>query len=394
MIDHKTGDSAMETKGRILIIDDDEGIRKGCCRVLQPQEYSVETADSFRVGLQKIQDGQYDLILLDVMMPDGQGVDLLEPILARDPEAVSILITGYATVELAVEAIKRGAYDFIAKPFTAQMLLMTVEQGLQKRRLSMEARRLQDIERQAAELAQAKEQAERLQEFKSTFATLVAHELRAPVGASQSLVRTLLHGLAGDLNEKQTDILKRVELRLDALLALVNDLLTLAASKSLEAEKPLQPVSVRSVLQHVLERFQDTAMEKQVTLQNLIPDQNLTVQATEDGLDTILSNLLGNAIKYTPSGGSVRVEVAVKNNCVSVSVIDTGIGISGNDLAQLGNEFFRAQNAKQQGFPGTGLGLSIVKTFVQRFGGEMEIKSLEGEGTTVMINLPRLEEGV
>jgi len=384
----------METKGRILIIDDDEGIRKGCCRVLQPQEYSVETADSFRVGLQKIQDGQYDLILLDVMMPDGQGVDLLEPILARDPEAVSILITGYATVELAVEAIKRGAYDFIAKPFTAQMLLMTVEQGLQKRRLSMEARRLQDIERQAAELAQAKEQAERLQEFKSTFATLVAHELRAPVGASQSLVRTLLHGLAGDLNEKQTDILKRVELRLDALLALVNDLLTLAASKSLEAEKPLQPVSVTSVLQRVLERFQDTAMEKQVTLQSLIPDQNLTVQATEDGLATILSNLIGNAIKYTPSGGSVRVEVAVKNNCVSVSVIDTGIGISGNDLAQLGNEFFRAQNAKQQGYPGTGLGLSIVKTFVQRFGGEMEIKSLEGEGTTVMINLPRLEEGV
>jgi two-component system sensor histidine kinase/response regulator len=382
----------METKGRILIIDDDEGIRKGCCRVLQPENYLTETAESFRDGLQKVQEGQYDLILLDVMMPDGQGVDLLEPILARDPETVTILITGYATVELAVEAIKRGAYDFIAKPFTAQMLLMTVEQGLQKRRLSIEAKRLQDIERQAAQLVQEKEQAERLQEFKSTFATLVAHELRSPIGASQSLVRTLLHGLAGGLNEKQSDILKRVELRLDSLLALVNDLLTLAASKSLENEKPLQPVNVTAVLQGVLDRAQDEAAAKQVTLKGSLLDQAVTVQATVEGLVTILSNLIGNAIKYTPAAGSVQIEMTLKDDCVSISVADTGIGISGKDLSQLGDEFFRAQNAKQQGFPGTGLGLSIVKTFMQRFGGDMEIKSSEGEGTTVMINLPRLEE--
>src|SRR5512142_1304119 len=158
----------MDTKGRILVIDDEEGIRKGCARVLQPLGYAIDTATGFQDGLQKIQAGQFDVVLLDVIMPDGRGIDLLEPIRQRDSEAVAILITGYATVELAVDAIKRGAYDFISKPFTAQLLLMTVEQGLQKRRLSLETRRLQAVEKQVAELEQARQQAERLLGFKSS----------------------------------------------------------------------------------------------------------------------------------------------------------------------------------------------------------------------------------
>src|SRR5512144_696853 len=189
----------MDIKGRILIIDDEEGIRKGCIRVLHPAGYDIDAAASFQDGLQKIKAGQFDLVLLDVMMPDGRGIDLLEPIQQSDPDAVAVLITGYATVELAVDAIKRGAYDFISKPFTAQMLLMTVEQGLEKRRLSREARRAQVLETQYAEILQAREQAERLSEFKSSFATMVAHELRAPVGAAQTLVRTVTRGLAGEL---------------------------------------------------------------------------------------------------------------------------------------------------------------------------------------------------
>jgi two-component system sensor histidine kinase/response regulator len=378
----------MQTKGSILIIDDEEGICKGCCRILRPQGYATDTAANFRDGLQKIQQGQFDLILLDVLMPDGQGINLLEPILKRDPETVPILITGYATVELAVQAVKRGAYDFISKPFTAQMLLMTVEQGLQKRNLSIEAKRLQHIETQATELARAKAEAERLHEFKSSFATTVAHELRAPVGAIQSLVRVLLRGLAGELNEKQNEILNRVEIRLDSLLDLINDLLTLAASKSLEAEKPLQPVNLKRVIQHVFEHFNDAAMEKQITLKYSIPEQGITVQATEEGLGTILDNLVGNAIKYTLAGGLVKVEVLSEQDSMLINVVDTGIGIPAEDLPHIGNEFFRARNAHQRNIAGTGLGLSIVKAFMQKFGYQLEIRSQEGEGTTFSFNIP------
>jgi two-component system, sensor histidine kinase and response regulator len=378
----------MDIKGKILIIDDEEGVRKGCCRVLQPTGYVTETAASFHEGLQKIREEQFDLILLDVMMPDGQGIDLLEPILEQDPEAVPVLITGYATVELAVDAIKRGAYDFISKPFTAQMLLMTVEQGMQKRHLSLETKRLESVEREATALAEAKEQAEKLSEFKSTFVNIVAHELRSPVGATQSLIRTLLRGLAGELNEKQTELLKRVEIRLNDLLALINDLLTLAASKSVSAEKPLQAVKINSMLERLVERVAQDIADKQIKLNYCPPNLYLTVQATEDGLETILSNLIGNAIKYTSTGGSIRMEAGEQDRYCTLTVTDTGIGIPQEDLAHLGEEFFRAKNAYESHIPGTGLGLSIISELVKQFGGQINFQSQEGQGTTVLLKLP------
>jgi two-component system, sensor histidine kinase and response regulator len=382
----------METKGRILIIDDEEGIRKGCMRVLHPAGYEIEAAATFHEGLEKIQAGGFDLVLLDVMMPDGRGIDLLEPIRQRDPDAVAVLITGYATVELAVDAIKRGAYDFIAKPFTAQMLFMTVEQGLEKRRLSTEARRLRAVQAQFAELEQARDQAEKLSELKSRFATMVAHELRAPIGASQSLVKTVLRGLAGELNPKQSELLGRVEVRLDTLLKLVNDLLTLAASKSLAQEKPLAPVNIQAVVERVLQTYGDQAAAKGVSLQQVAAPFNGEICATEDGLETIVGNLVCNAVKYTPAGGSVRVELKSEGEweCAVLSVADTGIGIPEPELARIGDEFFRGSNARAENIEGTGLGMSIVRELLNRFSAQIDINSQAGRGTSVTLRFPLL----
>ena len=382
----------MDLKGKILVIDDEVGIRKGCRRVLEPAGFSVETAASFREGLQKIQQESFDLILLDVMMPDGRGIDLIGPILERDPETVTVIITGYATVELAVETIKRGAYDFISKPFMADVLLMTVEQGLEKRRLSLEARRLQTIEQQAAELTRARDQAEKLNEFKSSFATMVAHELRSPVSGAQSLVRTLSRGLAGEVNPQQKEMLVRIETRLDFLLSLINDLLTLAASKSLETDKPLERVNVEVVLKTVLDRFADEAKNKQIALNHSTPGHELTVSAQENGLDSIMRNLIGNAIKYTPEKGTVTVDVLVEGECALLRVKDTGIGIPADELSHLGEEFFRAKNAHAAGVPGTGLGMSIVKQYVEQYQGQIGVESEVGKGTTFTVRLPLWKE--
>ena len=128
-------------------------LREGCRRVLEAEGYTVQTAATGREGERKACESPFDLVLLDVMMPDVRGVDLLAPIHAQDPDIVCIIITGYATVELATQAIKAGAYDFVSKPFTSDLLLMTVSQGLERRRLSLEAKRLQAYEREAKELA-------------------------------------------------------------------------------------------------------------------------------------------------------------------------------------------------------------------------------------------------
>ena len=194
------------------------------------------------------------------------------------------------------------------------------------------------------------------------------------------------------MSAQQTEVLSRVETRLDFLLHLINDLLALAASKSLDDEKPLQPVPVQAVLQRVLDRFAEEARGKPVGIKLTLPAEPLLVRASEDGLDSILRNLIGNAIKYTPAAGCVSVDCETDGVDVILRVADTGIGISKEDLAHIGEEFFRAKNAHLQGIPGTGLGMSIVKQYVDRFEGEMSIASEEGHGTTFTIKLPLWRE--
>jgi signal transduction histidine kinase len=374
-------------KTRILVIDDETGIRQGCCRVLQPQGFMVETADNFQAGLRKIKEGSFDLVLLDVMLPDGRGIDLLEPIRERDPETVSIIITGYATVELAVDTIKKGAYNFISKPFTADMLLMTINQGLEKRRLSLEAKRLQAVERETVELTRARDEAERLNEFKSSFLQIAAHELRSPVSGAQSLVRTLLHGLAGELKPQQSELLSRVEIRLNFMLNMINDILTLASSKSIDIERPLEEVQVQPVIRQVAESFTEEAKNQQVTIKVSVPGKPATAKATKDGLDTVMSNLVCNAIKYSKPGGTVEIKMEKVPEYVNISVSDAGIGIPEEDIPHIWDEFFRAKNAHLAGITGTGLGLSIVKQLVDRFGGQVGVVSSLGKGTTFTVSL-------
>jgi two-component system, sensor histidine kinase and response regulator len=326
-------------------------------------------------------------VLIDVMLPDGRGIDLLKPIRERDPETVSIIITGYATVELAVDTIKKGAYNFISKPFTADMLLMTVNQGLEKRHLSLETKRLQTIEREAVELARARDAAEKLNEFKSSFLQVAAHELRSPVSGAQSLVRTLLHGLAGELKPQQSELLSRVEIRLNFMLNMINDILTLASSKSIEIDRPLEALQVKPVLQRVIDAFAEEAKNQQVVVKFSAPGKSIPVLATEYGLNMVFRNLIGNAIKYSKQGGTVEVAVQMEDEVVKISVADTGIGIPEEDIPHLGDEFFRARNAHLEGITGTGLGLSIVKQYVNRFGGHLDVLSSLGKGTTFKVSL-------
>ena len=146
------------------------------------------------------------------------------------------------------------------------------------------------------------------------------------------------------------------------------------------------------MLQHVLERFTEEARSKPVEVKQSLPAEPLVVRASEDGLDSILHNLIGNAIKYTPAGGFVRVECSSDGEDVVLRVADTGIGISKEDLVHIGEEFFRAKNAYLQGFPGTGLGMSIVKQYVNRFDSQMSIESEAGKGSTFTIKLPLWRE--
>ncbi len=374
----------METN--ILVIDDELGIRQGCRRALEPQGFIVETAATLREGRHKIQAGDFDLVLLDVMLPDGRGIDLLAPIHEKDPDLICVIITGYATVELAVEAIKRGAYDFISKPFTSDLLLMTVRQGLERRRLSLEAKRLQAIEREAAELARAKEELERLDRFKTTFTLTVAHELRAPLTALQSFLLSMLKGYVPP--DQQQRILQRAIDRAQELLDLVDDLLNLAAVKG-EQEITIQrhTLSLADSLETVFPLLKAQAEEKGVTC-TLELRQRPLVEAHHDQMTQLWTNLLSNAIKYTPPGGQVRAILEEQEGWAVGTVEDTGIGIAPEDQARIFEEFYRTPQAKAMEARGTGLGLPLVKQIVEGHGGTIEVESAPEKGSRFTFRLP------
>lgn len=228
---------------------------------------------------------------------------------------------------------------------------------------------------------------------RAQFVQIVTHELRAPVSGAQSLLRVMLRGLAGEVSPQQQDILGRLSRRLDILMSLINDLLDLAASKTTALKEPLYPVSLIPVIQQVVDHLKDEARAKDVTLHFDAPSQTFQVSATEQGLSRIFTNLIGNAIKYTLSGGTVAVVAVEQASYLSIIVEDNGIGIPGDELPHLWEEFFRASNVKQSNIIGTGLGLSIVKHTVERYGGRVGVRSVEGQGTTFTVTLPLLRQG-
>jgi signal transduction histidine kinase len=223
---------------------------------------------------------------------------------------------------------------------------------------------------------------------KAQFIQVATHELRSPVAVAQSLVRSVLQGYAGEMTKKQADVFGRISRRLDFLESLVNDLLDLAASKAPELAEEEGPTLLNAAVGRAVLLFQPRAEEKGVTLTHEGCCDLMAVWGTEGGLDRVFTNLISNAVKYTPPGGSVTVTVRQVDGHAQVEVADTGIGIPEKALAHLFEEFYRAPNAKASGEVGTGLGLAIVKDLVERYGGRIEVQSEIDAGSVFIVTFP------
>ncbi|MGC8779380.1 MAG: sensor histidine kinase [Anaerolineae bacterium] len=241
-------------------------------------------------------------------------------------------------------------------------------------------RRLLEAEQKVAEL-------ERLEAAQAQFMHVATHELRSPVAVAQTLVRNVLKGYVGTITEKQHHVFSRISAQLDHLENLINDLLDLAASRSPSAER-VEPVAVNGPVGRAVLLWQPRAEEKGVDLVYRACREEIVVLAAEDGLDRIMVNLVGNAVKYTPAGGQVTVGLCQTGDEVFVTVADTGIGIPPEALPNLFQEFYRAPNARAANIAGTGLGLAIVKRLVELYHGTITVESEVGRGTTFTVIFP------
>ena len=370
---HDTEMCATSAETRILVIDDEETMRDSCTQVLTKEGYRVEVASDGRTGLSKTQEMALDLALVDLKMPGMGGMEILEAIREMDPTIVPIVITGYATVTSAVEAMKRGAYDFLPKPFTPDELRLVVKRGLEKRRL----------EQETAALRAEKER------MKRNFVTLVSHELRSPLVAVEQYLAVLGEGILDEEPAKQKKVLSRVRERVKELLTLVHEWLDISRIEAGRIVEKFEPLDLGAVLDEAAERMRGLAEPGRITIEISVPDDPGTMEGDREALNHLFGNLIGNAIKYNREEGRVHIRLEEDENDFVATVSDTGVGIPPEGLPFIFDEFFRVKTRETRKLTGSGLGLSLVKKIVEAHKGRIKVSSELGQGTTFTVILPK-----
>src|SRR5262245_4566639 len=228
----------------------------------------------------------------------------------------------------------------------------------------------------------------RLESLRRELVANVSHELKTPLSAIKGYAETLRLGAVND-PEHNLHFIQRIEEQTDRLHQLILDILQIARIESGEQAFELENVSVAEVIRESADQFIETAAAKEVELCTELPTDSLAVYADEEGVRTILSNLLDNAIKYSSAGGRVIVRAPSNAVAVTLEVTDTGIGIADKDLARIFERFYCVDKARSRELGGTGLGLSIVKHLAQAMGGNVSVESQLGRGSTFRVELPR-----
>jgi len=373
----------------ILVIDDEVGMREGCRRALTPHGYRVSTAEHGPEGLRKLREQPFDLILVDAMMPGMSGLELLERIREHDPEIVCVMITGYATVDLATQALKQGAQQFLPKPFTADELLSVVRRALDERERLLSLREQQEREEETLQLERARQEMAKLDAIASRFMLVVVHELRNPAGVIKNYLQMMRAGYVDD--DEWDEYLEKLDLRAGQLLAMLDDLLELANLKSRQSAPRLEPVAVADVLEAVVGGLRPAAEAKGLDLGIQIQARP-AMMAQRAHLQSLWSHLVDNAIRYT-TDGEIRVTLAEEDGQLRGTVSDTGIGVSDEEVTRIFQEFYRADSAREVVTLGTGLGLPIVDQIVKLYGGSIRVDSAPGRGSTFTVILPLAAPG-
>ena len=291
---------------RVLVVDDELGIREGCRRTLAAHDFQVEVAENGPAGLARLREGHFDVLLLDAMMPGMSGLEVLQHARKIAPDLICILITGYATVELAVQAMREGAQDFIAKPFTSELLLRVINRELERLHLKREAERAVLLEEQNRELSRVTAEMSKLAAIESRFMLTMVHVLRAPVAVLQNSLQLIRKGYVPD--EGQPAFLERAEQRAGELLTILDDVLLLSQLKQDLHKHRTETVSVAGVLETVAAGLEEEADERQIELCVEIADSPALVAQTEH-IRALWLNLLSNAVRYTPAGGRITIRL-------------------------------------------------------------------------------------
>jgi signal transduction histidine kinase len=364
---------------QILLVEDNAGDVR-----LLHEMFTEERADSFELthclrmseAERHLAKGGVDIVLLDMGLPDGHGLDSVRRAHAAAPGVPMIVLTGLDDEALAAEAMKEGAQDYLIKgQIENRALPRALRHAIERHRMQTETDliRIQQIQ------------------FKDEFLSHVSHELRSPLSAIRQFATILLDGLAGELQTEQQEYMGIVLKNVKQLQSMISDLLAVTRVQVGKLVIELQRTSVADAIAYAIDTLQGAATAKGITLCFDIASGLRSVYADPTRIRQILIILVDNAIKFTPANGEVRVQARVFDKDPSLIVLevsDSGCGISPDMTERIFERLFQTSDPSLEGHKGLGLGLYICKDLVTRQGGQIWAKSTPEEGTVFSVTLP------
>jgi two-component system, sensor histidine kinase and response regulator len=366
-------ENVMKNSPKILIVDDEDAFRMLLAATLEDEGFEVTTAPDGERALELINDHTFDLALLDVRMPGIDGMEVLQKIRQNSPTTDCIMLTGFQDIELAVNAIKKGAKDFLGKTQSVDELLLRINNVLRAHRAEAH-----------------------ITEVQQDYTSKLMHDLLSPLHSLQSAIDFLEQGLGGPVTDLQKKVLLEINSMLGSMDALLNDMIDLSLFESGRIDIQKIPSNIDELIPSVCARFKPQISVKHITL-NLNIEKNIPTIAVDPArIEQVTNNLLDNAVKYTPENGTITVSVSnriedVDNKpveFVEVSVADTGQGIGPAELPFVFDKYKEVLTGKSSEKKTTGLGLAICRSIIDAHHGNMYAASEVGKGSTFRFLLP------
>jgi signal transduction histidine kinase len=352
-------------KPHILVVDDEMGPRESLKMILNPY-YNVHVAERGGQAVELLGKFPLDLVTLDLKMPGLSGIHVLEKLKEYDPDIEAIIITGYGSLDTAIEGLRLGAFDYISKPFDVNHILSLVRRG---------------IERRSAKT--------KLRQVKADFLSNVSHELRTPLSVVVGFVYLLLNQVIGKLSNEQQKVLETVYRNSEELLELIDNVLWMTSLNAGDAAATVERFDAREIVREAVNRYERILHEKGLVLSVELTDGGMFIFSDRSKVERIFQNVLNNAIKFTSQGEiKVKAHLTADRSNIEFEVTDTGIGIEKNKMDSIFEPFQQVDMSSHRSFSGLGLGLTVARRMVELIGGTLEISSEAGKGTRVLMRFP------
>ncbi|OQA00944.1 MAG: Sensor histidine kinase RcsC [Bacteroidetes bacterium ADurb.Bin408] len=312
-----------------------------------------------------------DIVLLDNQLPGISGIEVLDDIRKKDLDVSVMMITSYASLDLAIKATNNGAYNFLPKPFTPQEIRAAIEGITKNLYLKRMTRKLNHEGKQ----------------IRFQFLSVLSHELKSPINAIEGYLRIMQEKQAGDKIEDYNMMINRSIERLKGMRSLIMDLLDLTKIESGRRTREIKSIDLHEVAKIVVDTVEPLAIQRNIKVY-LDAEENLIINADSYEIEVLLNNFVSNAVKYNRENGEVYLNIKKHDDHVRIIVEDTGIGMTEEETALLFKDFVRIKNEKTRNISGSGLGLSIAKKMLDIYNGTVEIESTPDVGTKFIIKLP------